>query len=128
MEQLELAAGLRWTDEKRSESPFNYLTGAPTIVPVPEIESKRYSPEVTLTYHVTDEVTTFAAWKQGFKSGSFSVATPAVTGINNAFGDEKVNGGELGLKSLLLEHRLAVNAAAYDYNYERTAGGRFRPR
>ena len=117
VEQLELAAGLRWTDEKRTESPFNYLTNAPTIVPIPEIESKRYSPEVTLTYHVTDDVTTFAAWKQGFKSGSFSVATPAVTGINNAFGDEKVNGGELGLKSLLLDHRLSLNAAAYDYNY-----------
>lgn len=117
VERLELAAGLRWTDEKRSESPFNYLTEAPTIVPIPEIESKRYSPEVTLTYRPTDDLTTFAAWKQGFKSGSFSVATPAITGINNAFGDEKVNGGELGLKSRLLEHRLAVNAAAYYYDY-----------
>ena len=118
VERLELAAGLRWTDEKRSESPFNYLANAPTIVPGPEIESKRYSPEVTLTYRPTDDLTTFAAWKQGFKSGSFSVATPAVTGVNNAFGDEKVSGGELGLKSRLLEHRLAVNVAAYYYNYD----------
>jgi iron complex outermembrane recepter protein len=118
VERLELAAGLRWTDEKRSESPFNYLADAPTVVPTPEIESKRYSPEVTLTYRPTDDLTTFAAWKQGFKSGSFSVATPAVTGVNNAFGDERVNGGELGLKSRLLEHRLAVNAAAYYYNYD----------
>ena len=117
VERLELAAGLRWTDEKRTESPFNYLTNAPTIVPDPEIESKRHSPEITLTYRPTDDLTTFAAWKQGFKSGSFSVATPAVTGLNNAFGDEKVSGGELGLKSRLLEHRLAVNAAVYDYNY-----------
>ena len=117
VERLELAAGLRWTDEKRSENPFNYLADAPTIVPTPEIESKRYSPEVTLTYRPTDDLTTFAAWKQGFKSGSFSIATPAVTGVNNAFGDEKVNGGELGLKSRLLEHRLAVNAAAYYYDY-----------
>ena len=117
LERLELAAGLRWTDEKRSENPFNYLTNAPTVVPIPEIESKRYSPEVTLTYRPTDDLTAFGAWKQGFKSGSFSIATPAVTGLNNAFGDEKVNGGELGLKSRLLDHRLAVNAAAYYYDY-----------
>ena len=118
VERLELAAGLRWTDEKRTEIPFNYLTDEPTIVPVSEIESKRYSPEVTLTYRPTDDLTTFAAWKQGFKSGSFSVATPAVTGINNAFGDEKVSGGELGLKSRLLDRRLAVNVAGYYYNYD----------
>ena len=117
VERLELAAGLRWTDEKRTESPFDYLHDVPIVVPVSEIESKRYSPEVTLTYRPTDDLTTFAAWKQGFKSGSFSVATPPVTGVNNAFGDEKVNGGELGLKSRLLDHHLNLNAAAYYYNY-----------
>ena len=117
VERLELAGGLRWTDEKRTDNPFNFLTGQPTVVPDPEIQSKRYSPEVTLTYRPTDDLTTFAAWKKGFKSGSFSIATPALTGVNNAFGDEEVHGGELGLKSRLLEHRLAVNVAVYDYDY-----------
>jgi iron complex outermembrane recepter protein len=117
VERLELAGGLRWTDETRTENPFNFLTEQPTVVPDPAIHSKVYSPEVTLTYRPTDDLTAFAAWKKGFKSGSFSVATPAVTDVNNAFGDEQVHGGELGLKSRLLEHRLAVNVAVYDYDY-----------
>jgi outer membrane receptor protein involved in Fe transport len=117
VERLELAGGLRWTDEKRTEDPFDFLTGQPTVVPDPEIHTKRYSPEFTLTYRPTDDLTTFAALKKGFKSGSFSVSTPAVTGVNNAYGDEEVRGGELGLKTRLLEHRLAVNVAAYDYDY-----------
>src|SRR5262249_55003610 len=117
VERLELAAGLRWTDEKRSESPFNLLVGAPTIVPTPEIHSRRYSPEATVTYRPTDELTMFGAWKRGFKSGSFSIATPAVTGVNNSFGDETVQGGEVGLKSRLLERRLALNVAGYYYDY-----------
>jgi iron complex outermembrane receptor protein len=117
VERVELAAGVRWTDEKRTESPVNLLTGQPTIVPTPELHTKNYSPEFTLTYRPTDELTLFGAWKRGFKSGSFSVATPVVTGLDNSFGDERVQGEELGLKSRWLDRRLAVNVASYYYNY-----------
>ena len=117
VERLELAGGLRYTDEKRVESPYNAETGAPTVVPTPELHTRRPSPEVTLTYRPTDELTLFGAWTRGFKSGSFSVATPAVAGVDNSFTDEKVKGGELGLKSRLLDHQVAINVAGYYYDY-----------
>ncbi|MDB6162536.1 MAG: hypothetical protein JWO04_6242 [Gammaproteobacteria bacterium] len=117
VERLELAGGLRYTDEKRVESPTSLLTGLPTVVPRPELHTKRPSPEVTLTYRPTDDLTMFGAWKRGFKSGSFSVATPAVTGKDNSFNDEKVNGGEVGVKSRLLDRQLALNVAGYYYDY-----------
>jgi iron complex outermembrane receptor protein len=117
LERLELAAGLRWTDEKRGENPFNFLTGLATQVPTPELHSRRSSPEVTLTYKPTDDLTVFGALKQGYKSGSFSIATPAVTGIDNSFGDEKVQGAEAGVKSRLLDHQLSLDVAGYFYNY-----------
>jgi len=117
VERLELAAGLRWTDEKRDEAPFNFLTGLPTQVPTPELHSRRTSPEITLTYKPTDDLTVFGALKQGYKSGSFSIATPAVTGIDNSFGDERVQGGETGLKSRLLDRQLSLDVAGYFYNY-----------
>jgi outer membrane receptor protein involved in Fe transport len=128
VERLELAGGLRYTDEKRVESPFNLATGQPTVVPTPELHTKRPSPEVTLTYRPTDDLTMFGAWKRGFKSGSFSVATPAVTGKDNSFGDEKVNGGEAGLKSRLLDRQLAVNVASYCYDYNGLQVGVISPR
>jgi iron complex outermembrane receptor protein len=117
VERLELAGGLRYTDEKRVESPFDLNAGRPTVVPTPELHTRRPSPEVTLTYRPTDDLTVFGAWKRGFKSGSFSVATPAVTGKDNSFNDEKVNGGEVGMKSRLLDRQLAVNVAGYYYDY-----------
>jgi iron complex outermembrane receptor protein len=117
VERLELAGGLRWTDEKRVESPVDLSTGLPIVVPTPQLHTKRPSPEVTLTYRPTDDLTAFGAWKRGFKSGSFSVATPAVANRDNSFGDEKVNGGEAGLKSRLLDRQLAVNVAGYYYDY-----------
>ena len=118
--QLELAAGNRWTDETRSLTPYRVKAGIPVFIPlaVSRIKSDNNSPEVTLTYKPTEEETLFAAFKQAYKSGSFALGTVPVPGGNQSFGDEKVDGGEVGLKSLLLDRHLAVDLAAYYYHYE----------
>jgi iron complex outermembrane recepter protein len=118
IERLELAAGVRWSDETRSEAPFNVLMDAPTPVAEPTIHNDNTSPEVTLTYKATDDVTAYIAYKQGFKSGSFSTATPPVAGANNAFGEETVRGVEGGLKTRLLDRQLNLNLSPYFYKYD----------
>ncbi|CAN7630895.1 TonB-dependent receptor [Phenylobacterium sp. LjRoot219] len=127
--ELELAGGARWTDEKRSEQVENFLTGRPVVVPVavPSIRSKNTAPEVTLTYTPTSDLTIFGAYKRGYKSGSFSIATITPPGGNNAFGDEKVKGGEIGVKSRLLDRQVALNVAAYDYRYTGLQVGAIEP-
>ena len=118
--QLELAAGVRWTDETRSLTPYQVMAGVPVFQPiaVSRIKSDNNSPEVTLTYKPTEDQTLFAAVKQAYKSGSFSLGTVPVPGGHQSFGDEKVDGGELGWKSLLLDRHLAFDLAAYYYHYE----------
>jgi len=118
--QLELAGGLRWTDETRTETPYNLVTGTPVFisVAVPRIHSDNVVPEVTLTYKPTDDMTLFAAYKQADKSGSFSLGGTPTAGANNSFGEERVVGSEIGMKSLLLDRRLALNLAAYNYHYD----------
>jgi len=118
IERLELAAGVRWTDEKRNEYPFSLNTGAPIIVAEPEVHADNTSPEVTLTYKATDDLTVYGAYKQGFKSGSFSTATPPTPGENNAFGEEKVRGAEVGVKSRQLDRQLSLNLTPYFYKYD----------
>jgi iron complex outermembrane receptor protein len=119
--QLELTAGARWTDERRSQVAYNMISGAAVnvIMPVPKIKAKNVAPEFTATYKPTDDMTIFAAYKKGYKSGSFNVGTnPTVNNTtHNEFGDEKVEGGEIGLKSRWLDRRLAFNLAVYDYKY-----------
>jgi outer membrane receptor protein involved in Fe transport len=117
--QVELAIGARYTDEKRTDDGTNVITGVAVPVPLanPEIRSKTTSPELTLTYKPTDDVTFFGALKKGYKSGSFDTATPPTPNEDNAFGDEKVQGGEFGMKSRWLDRNLAFNIAAYDYRY-----------
>src|SRR4030095_12442297 len=75
----------------------------------------------------SDDLTLFAAYKRGFKSGSFSIAVPAAPGADNSFGDEKVKGFEVGLKSRLLDRSLLVNIAAYNYRYAGLQVGAIEP-
>lgn len=129
--QLELAAGLRWSDETRTLDVFDFhanVVGLPTSIlpdqaPVvlkpgsDRVHSSTISPEVTLTWTPTDDLTLFGSWKKGYKSGSFSVAVPGSTGQDKSFGDEKVSGYEIGLKSRLVDRSLLLNVAWYDYRY-----------
>lgn len=128
--KLELAGGLRWTSERRNENGTFLSAGAgqPAITPataitnnaifaVPRISAKNFAPEISLTYRVTPDLTIFGDVKQGYKSGSFNVSTPPFNGEDNSFGDERVRGGEVGIKARTPDRRLSFNAAAFYYKY-----------
>ncbi|MEM1435597.1 MAG: TonB-dependent receptor [Pseudomonadota bacterium] len=105
-----------------------------------EFEDDNLSPEVTATYAVSDNVNVFAAYKSGFKSGGIdNSALPGagLAGIGNQdinpatgntfdadatggliFDSETVDGGELGIKSQLLDRALRLNATLYYYVFE----------
>lgn len=138
---LELAAGARYTDETRRSEAFDFLVNAAVLPVVPRINAKNVAPEVTLTYTPTDDLTLFGSYKKGYKSGSYSVGTPLLfdpaqtspapppynSTLDNSFGDEKVEGGEIGLKSRLLDRRLSINLAGYYYNYSGLQVGVIEP-
>jgi iron complex outermembrane receptor protein len=114
--QLEIAGGARWTREKRGNRPTSFGVAIP--IPKPELLSKNWSPELTVTYTPTDDLTIFGALKQGYKSGSYQILTPYMPGEERSFGDEKVQGGEAGIKARLLDRALSVNAAFYYYQFK----------
>ena len=117
---LELGVGARWSDEERSHTQTDRITGTPVQTPLarPEIGDSNLSPEVSLTWRPSDELTVFGALKQAYKSGSFSTTGVFAPGFDNSFKDEKVQGGEAGFKARLLDGRLMANAAAYYYVYD----------
>jgi iron complex outermembrane receptor protein len=120
-EQLELGAGARWTDEEREQRQFNFNPAQTPLGevrrPDPKISSSNVSPEVTLTYKPTDDFTAFASYKTGFKSGSFNTITFTPPDRFNSFDDEEAKGGEVGIKTRMLDGRLTLNVAPYYYEY-----------
>jgi len=115
---IELAGGVRWTREERTHDEWNALADwAKVDLLVPKIEAKNTSPELSLTWTPTDTLTLFASYRQGFKSGSFNTIVYIDENTRADFGDEKAEGGELGLKSRLLDRQLSLNLASYYYRY-----------
>ncbi|HEX7881981.1 MAG TPA: TonB-dependent receptor, partial [Afipia sp.] len=118
---LELSPGGRWTREVRTHRQYNFNPAngpvGQSVLLDPRIAANNFSPEVTLTYTPSDDLTVFASYKTGFKSGSFNGVIFLSPTTPGSFGDEKVKGGEIGLKSRLLDHQLTVNAAGYYYRY-----------
>lgn len=76
-----------------------------------------FSPEGTISYRPTDELTVFVSWKKGFMSGGFNSSSvnyrlqPDIS-----YKPEIVKGFEGGMKSLLFNHTLALNLSLYKYN------------
>lgn len=117
---LELAVGARWTDEKRKLSIVNMLSGEPEPVPTanPDLAASDISPEITVTYTPTEDLTVFGAVKRAFKSGSFNIVVIPSPGEDVSFGEEEITGGEVGVKTRLFDRRLFLDVAAYYYQYD----------
>ena len=125
---LELSAGLRYSKEEKDLSfKYNGVDVSANLAR-DSIEFSNVSPEVTLSYDITDEVMFFASYKEGFKSGGFdggltqgAILTP---GFSNTFDEENVSGFEAGLKTNF-NGTLAINVTAYSYEYDDLQVGSF---
>lgn len=118
---LELAGGLRYTYEQKSVN--GERLGMPFLFAPDEQDFENLSPEATLTWRPTRDVTLFGAYKQGYKSGGWNLilselnAGLTMSPRDIAFDEEKAKGGEIGLKTNLFDGQVQFNAAAYRYNY-----------
>ena len=126
---LELAGGVRWTHENkvttqqvtyRNPIGFNAYILAPGIVVEGRVPGTNYSPEATLTWHPRSDLTVYAAFKTGYKSGG--VSTPSFKTASLPFRQltflpEKSKGGEVGVKGYFLDRRVRAELTGYYYDY-----------
>lgn len=127
-DQLELSGGARYSHEARDSYQRSLPAHLAFAVPFPgglqlndRFRDDNISPEVTLRYKPSRDLTIYAAYKQGFKSGGFNISqtlTPAATVAAGSYGSETAKGGEVGVRAILLDGDLAVNATAYYYDYD----------
>ena len=72
-----------------------------------------------LGYEFGNNVSTYASFTHGYKSGGFNLdSTAAVGGADPRFLSETVDAYEIGLKSNLANNRVTFNAAAFIENFE----------
>ena len=114
-----LTVGGRWTRETRKITGANSTTLVSGVV----IRQPAYSPgsltvskptwRAALAHQFSQEVSVYASYNRGIKSGGFNIATPQAP----PYLQEKLDAFELGFKSQLLDRRLTFNASAFFYKY-----------
>jgi iron complex outermembrane receptor protein len=81
---------------------------------------------VKLSYRFTQDVMAYVSWANGYKAGGFNLArTTATTGpegsltpdFDTEFPRETVQSYELGIKSMLADRTLRLNASVFDQKY-----------
>lgn len=130
-ESVELSGGARYTDEEKDfvftvphlHEFFDVI--APGILSSQSLsgtfKDDNLSPQVSLAWSPLDDVTVFAAYREGFKSGGFDAshtlgATAVIDDIR--FESEEADGFEFGVKSRWLDDSVQVNATAYFFDYK----------
>jgi iron complex outermembrane receptor protein len=128
-DRLQLSAGLRFNDDIRAGTVFRafYLgLGSPffgSSNPLFQVRTNysakhhfyNTSPHLSATYKLTDEVSAYVTYAQGYKSGGFDMRgdaflTPATS---NGYGPEDITSYETGLKGSFFDSKLALNFAAF---------------
>jgi iron complex outermembrane recepter protein len=138
-DQWELAAGGRYVkDTKDGTQRHVYVHSVlqligwfpPGVDLVAGTDDTDFSPEVTLTWRPTTDLTLWAAWKNGYKAGGYSAPTVLTNTFgpdNITFGEEDAGGYEIGVKTTLLDGQMTLNVTLYDYTFDDLQVSQFRP-
>ena len=111
---LQLTVGARLNHEKKDidfsirDNSTLFTTGALQD----KLSTTDFSPTASLNYTFNDDVLGYLRYSRGYKSGGWNA--DFVRSVNDIkFDDESVDAYEVGLKAMLFDRKLRLNAAAY---------------
>lgn len=113
---LHLTAGGRWTRETK-ESLLVLLPAAPQGLPG-DLRTSEFTPMVSISADVADDVMVYASYSEGFRSGSFPPRVVGQVTEIPTFGPEKVTAYEIGVKTEAWDRRLRANLAVFTNDYD----------
>ncbi|NJC33968.1 outer membrane receptor protein involved in Fe transport [Sphingomonas jejuensis] len=126
---IEVTGGVRYIHETKDSlfvQPYanprfagtNYAVNVPLTA---DQTFTNWSPEATVTWLVTDDITVYGAYKTAYKSGGFSnssIQTPVTPTDFFTFEPESAAGFEGGVKALLFDRQLSLNIGLYSYEFD----------
>ena len=129
-DQLSFTAGLRWTSEDKDFTPDQVVTTdfptpggvipAGTLILPPTKESisiNETTPMASVSYVFDNGVMTYVTYSEGFKSGGFNARNVVPLAELPRFGPEFAETIEVGLKSVLFDNKMRLNASVFSTDY-----------
>ncbi|RZF65106.1 ligand-gated channel [Sphingomonas populi] len=129
IDKVEITGGARYTSESKDSyflQPYSHPIRVAQGIFLPEVTLRSnqnfedWSPEATVTYKPTNDITIYGAYKTAYKSGGFSnsgIYSPSAGLADFEFDPEKAKGFEVGIKTTWLDRQLRLNLTAYNYKY-----------
>ncbi|MFK7734054.1 MAG: TonB-dependent receptor [Pseudomonadales bacterium] len=110
-------------DDSSTPNFVLFLAGTPNAndaFPVFEesISTSKTMGKLGIDFAISDDVLTYLTYSTGFKSGGFNGANSNTSQQLAPYKEEELTAIELGLKATLLDGRMQLNMAAFNYDYE----------
>ncbi|MEM8986637.1 MAG: TonB-dependent receptor, partial [Pseudomonadota bacterium] len=113
--KFDIVGGLRYTSVDTEGDVVTNLNGF-VFDNTPEVSSERVSARAALLYRLTDEVTIFGSYANGFKPGQFSFYS--LTPNDPTVEEETSDSYELGLRGSALDGRLDFDVVGFYVEYD----------
>ncbi|MCW5724464.1 MAG: TonB-dependent receptor [Maricaulaceae bacterium] len=135
-DRLSLSVGARWTRDEKTGTVFRAtylgagrtpLTGGPNAVPIvlnTDYTNSRsfseFTPRISLSYRLTDDVTGYVSYSRGFKSGGFDMRGDASVTPDtvNGYNPETVSAYEAGLRGDAFGGAMTFGLGAFYADYQ----------
>jgi iron complex outermembrane recepter protein len=134
-EALTLSVGGRYTRDEKTGVVYRQnftgirspLFGNPLAVPglvrsdfTSTDSYEKFTPRVSVSYDLNSELTGYASYSQGFKSGGFDMRADAILTptSRDGYAPETVDSYEAGLKGYFFDRRLSLNTAVFYAQYQ----------
>lgn len=113
-----LTGGLRETqDKRRARDREQFVTTAGVTTQTTGAAAQDWSKltwRLALDHKFTPDVMAYASHSRGFKSGLFNLSPFNALPVN----PETLDSTEVGVKAILFDQRVRINASAYHYDYQ----------
>jgi iron complex outermembrane receptor protein len=127
-DRLQFNGGVRYTDYTSYQQSFLSVTaaGAPVLTNYPTLPADKASREVdawtggaSLTYQLTDAVSTYLSFGRSFRAGAAAVGNTAPLEDRLVITDDEVSDAfELGVKGTAFERRLSFTATVFHQTFD----------
>jgi iron complex outermembrane receptor protein len=135
-DKLTVSVGGRYTSDKKTGHVYRQqflglkspLFGNTLAIPLLPVRSnftntktfEKFTPRVSVRYAVNTDISTYASYSQGFKSGGFDMRADALVTPSsvNGYNPETVESYEAGLKGYFFDRRLSLNTAVFYAKYK----------
>jgi len=105
--RLHVTLGGRYTNDKKDGGRRSFQ-GMPSPLSF-KFDAERFDPSATLSFDIADDINSYIRWSTAYRGGG----TNSRSQIFTSFGEDEVTSWEIGLKSVIFDNRMRLNAALF---------------